>query len=250
MLFDPAVHTEKLRLIAFDLDGTLTQHKSPLEEDARRTLDTLAKKYKLLMVGAGRCERIFAQMGGYPIDIIGNYGMEYAEYNRGSGALDMVFSHVLPCDRETMETRITTLRRQFGFTEFAGDNVEFHASGCVTFPILGTKAQLSDKLKFDPDRSRRRPLLPIVQAANPEYNVFVGGTSSFDMTPKEYDKYQALARYCAEYGYAHDEVLFVGDDFGVGGNDESVYRSDIAFLPITDYRTFPDLMKQFYENIK
>ena len=245
MLFDAAVHNLPLRLIAFDLDGTLTQHKSPLEEAARRTLDALSERYRLLMVGAGRCERIFSQMGGYPIDIIGNYGMEFARYNAETQALDTVFSHVLPCDRETMERRITSLREQFGFTEYAGDNVEFHASGCVTFPILGTKAQLPDKLAFDPDRSRRRPLLPIVQAANPEYNVFVGGTSSFDMTPAAYDKYQALDRYCAKYGYRHDEVLFVGDDFGAGGNDEAVYVSDIAFLPITDYRTFPDLMKLF-----
>ncbi len=245
MLFDPAVHTKTPRLIAFDLDGTLTQHKSPLEEDARRTLDELSEKYKLLMVGAGRCERIFSQMGGYPIDIIGNYGMEYAEYDAETGDLRAVFSHVALCDREVMEARITALREQFGFTEYAGDNVEFHASGCVTFPILGTKAVLPDKLAFDPDRSRRRPLLPIVQAANPEYNVFVGGTSSFDMTPKEYDKYQALDRYCAQHGYVHDEVLFVGDDFGAGGNDEAVYVSDIAFLPITDYRTFPERMKQF-----
>ena len=247
MLYDASVHRTPFRLIAFDLDGTLTQHKSPLEEDARRTLDALAERYKLLMVGAGRCERIFLQMGGYPIDIIGNYGMEFARYNPDTAALDMVFSHVLPCDRETMERRITSLREQFGFTEYAGDNVEFHASGCVTFPILGTKAQLPDKLAFDPDRSRRRPLLPIVKAANPEYNVFVGGTSSFDMTPAEYDKYQALDRYCAEYGYRHEEVLFVGDDFGAGGNDEAVYVSDIAFLPVTDYRTFPELMKQFLE---
>ena len=245
MLFDAALHTEKIRLIAFDLDGTLTQHKSPLEESARKTLDALSEKYKLLMVGAGRCERIFSQMGGYPIDIIGNYGMEYAEYDDEKHGLRMVFSRVAPCDRETLEARITALRGQFGFTEFSGDNVEFHASGCVTFPILGTKAKLPDKLAFDPDRARRRPLLPIVQAANPEYNVFVGGTSSFDMTPREYDKYQALDRYCAEHGYAHDEVLFVGDDFGAGGNDEAVYRSDIAFLPITDYRTFPEQMKRF-----
>lgn len=245
MLYDPKLHTKPFRLMAFDLDGTLTQHKSPLEEEARQTLDALSEKYKLLMVGAGRCERIFSQMGGYPIDIIGNYGMEYAKYDPMTGKLQDVFSHTVPCDRETMDARITSLREQFGFTEYAGENVEFHASGCVTFPILGTKAVLEDKLKFDPDRSRRRPLLPIVQAANPEYNVFVGGTSSFDMTPKEYDKYQALDRYCKEYGYAHDEVLFVGDDFGAGGNDEAVYVSDIAFLPITDYRTFPEQMKQF-----
>ena len=76
---------KKYDIILFDLDGTLTQHKSPLEESARKTLDALSEKYKLLMVGAGRCERIFAQMGGYPIDIIGNYGMEYAEYNAASG---------------------------------------------------------------------------------------------------------------------------------------------------------------------
>ena len=246
MLFDPVNQKKPFRLIAFDLDGTLTQHKSPLEDAARETLDALSERYKLLMVGAGRCERIFSQMGAYPIDIIGNYGMEYAEYDADTGTLSPVFSHVHPCDRETMEQRITALRRQFGFTEYAGDNVEFHASGCVTFPILGTKALLADKLVFDPDRSRRRPHLPIVCEANPEYNVFVGGTSSFDMTPKEYDKYQALDRYCTEFGYAHNEVLFVGDDFGAGGNDESVYVSDIAFLPITDYRTFPDMMKPFF----
>ena len=243
MLFDSAVHKTPLRLIAFDLDGTLTQHKSPLEDRARETLDALSEKYRLLMVGAGRCERIFSQMGGYPIDIIGNYGMEFARYNAETRALDTVFSHVLPCDRETMEKRITSLREQFGFTEFAGDNVEFHASGCVTFPILGTKAQLPDKLAFDPDRSRRRPLLPIVKAANPEYNVFVGGTSSFDMTPADYDKYKALCRYCAAHGYTHDEVLFLGDDFSNGGNDAAVYVSDIAFLPVTDYRCLAELVK-------
>ena len=85
MLFDPALQKNKFRLLAFDLDGTLTQHKSPLEDEARRTLDALGKKYKLLMVGAGRCERIFSQMGGYPIDIIGNYGMEFSEYDPSSG---------------------------------------------------------------------------------------------------------------------------------------------------------------------
>ena len=32
----------------------------------------------------------------------------------------------------------------------------------------------------------------------------------------------------------------VGDDYGLGGNDESVYQSDIPFICIDDYRTFPD----------
>ena len=234
-----------IKLIAFDLDGTLTQHKTPLDPVNKAILDRLREKYILLMVGAGDSLRIFNQMGKYPIDVFGNYGLQLGRYNPETGELDMVKDLRLPCDRESVSTRITMLREKYGFTQYAGENVEFHDSGVVTFPLLGTKANAADKLAFDPDRSRRRPLLPIVKAANPEYNVFVGGTSSFDMTPAEYDKYQALARYCAEYGYRHDEVLFVGDDFGAGGNDEAVYRSDIAFLPVTDYRTFPELMKQF-----
>ena len=60
------------RLLCFDLDGTLTQHRSPLEEENRRLLDRLAERYHLLMVGAGAAERIFRQMGEYPIPILGN----------------------------------------------------------------------------------------------------------------------------------------------------------------------------------
>ena len=41
-----------VKLIAMDLDGTLTQHKSPLSAETRKTLEKLSEKYKLLMVGA------------------------------------------------------------------------------------------------------------------------------------------------------------------------------------------------------
>ena len=175
------------KLICFDLDGTLTQHKQPLSAQTRQTLTRLSEKYKLLMVGAGQVYRIFNQMEKFPVDIIGNYGLQQAKYNPDKQDLDIIRDERFPCDREKTEAIVTGFREKYGFTQHAGDNVEYHPSGCITFPILGTKAQQADKLAFDPDRSRRRPLLPIVQAANPEYNVFVGGTSSFDMTPKEYE---------------------------------------------------------------
>ena len=64
-----------LKAIAFDLDGTLTQHKTPLSDENRKALESLSRKYSLLMVGAGQVMRIFNQMGGLAIDIIGNYGL-------------------------------------------------------------------------------------------------------------------------------------------------------------------------------
>ena len=37
--------------------------------------------------------------------------------------------------------------------------------------------------------------------------------------------------------------MFVGDDYGLGGNDESVYKSDFNFIKIDDYRDFPEMIK-------
>ena len=226
-----------VKLVAFDLDGTITQHKSPLDEENKRLLSALSEKYKLLMVGAGGCLRIFNQLLKFPIDVIGNYGLQYGEYNEKTGELEIKRNLVFPVDKESVEKRISDLREKFGFTEFKGESVEFHSSGCVTFPILGTSAALSDKLAFDPDRSKRRAIHRIVKDTFPDYTVFVGGTSSFDMSPAPYDKAYALSEYCEARGIKHSEVVYVGDDYGIGGNDESVYLSDFNFVKIDDYRT-------------
>lgn len=224
-----------IKLIAFDLDGTLTQHKTPLDSANRDILDALGKRYRLLMVGAGSAQRIFRQLGSYPIDVIGNYGLQQGRYNPETGLLDIVADHRLPCDRDNVDARVTALRRQFGYEIFAGDNVEYHESGCITFPLLGTQASSADKLRFDPDRSIRRKLYPAVVQAFPEYSVFVGGSSSFDLAPLPYNKYYALDQYCAQLCLCHDQVAYVGDDYGPGGNDECVYRSDFQFIPVDDY---------------
>ena len=235
-----------IKLIAFDLDGTLTQHKSPLGEKNRAVLDRLAQKYKLLMVGAGQCERIFNQMGGYPIDIIGNYGLQHCRYNADTKLLDTVYDLTFPCDRESVSERVTALREKYGLTDFVGESVEFHPSGCVTLAILGTKARIEDKLTFDPDRSRRRAIYNEVCEVFSDYIVFVGGSSSFDMSPAPFDKRYALELYCRENGYSHDEVIFVGDDYGLGGNDESVYLSDFGFVCVDNYEKLEDYLKELF----
>ena len=234
----------KIKIIAMDLDGTLTQHKQPMSPRTRETLEKLSEKYKLLMVGAGQVYRIFNQMEHFPIDIIGNYGLQYATYNPDTKDLDMQRDEKIPlADKAEIEAKVTGFREKYGYTEFAGDNVEYHPSGCLTFPILGTKAKQEDKLAFDPDRIKRRRIYNEVCEAFGDYCVFVGGSSSFDMAPKPFNKYYALDLYCREHGVAHENVLFVGDDYGTGGNDESVYLSDIPFLCVDDYTTFPDLVQ-------
>ena len=233
----------KIKVVAMDLDGTLTQHKQGLEEANRAALDALSRKYKLLMVGAGQVRRIFEQLGRYPIDIVGNYGLQYGIYNEATGDIDVVRDLSFPIDKEAAEKKVTFLREKHGFCEFRGDNVEYHPSGCITFPVLGTKAVQEDKLAFDPDRSRRRKIYDEVTELFSDYSVFVGGSSSFDMAPRPYNKLYALDLYCREHGLSHENVAYIGDDYGLGGNDESVYKSDVRYLTIDNYKDFPEVIK-------
>ena len=234
----------KIKVVAMDLDGTLTQHKQALDKAHNDVLNALGKKYKLLMAGAGQVMRIFNQMEHYPIDIIGNYGLQFGVYNKETKNMDILRDEqIATADKEDIEKRVTYLREKYGYTEFAGDNVEYHPSGCLTFPLLGTKAKSEDKLSFDPDRVKRRKIYDDVVNTFSDYVVFVGGSSSFDMAPKPYNKYYALDLYCKENNLSHDNVVYIGDDYGLGGNDESVYKSDFPYLTIDDYRDFPEIVK-------
>ena len=226
-----------LQLIAFDLDGTLTQHKSPLSDETRVMLDALAARYRLLMVGAGAYTRIHRQMGYYPIDIIGHYGMQCAAYDSQSQALKLYEETIVPVDRKTVELRVSMLREQFGYTDFIGESVEYHASGMLTFPLLGTSAMIEYKLGFDPDRMKRASMYSSVCDTFNDYTVYLGGSSSFDIIPRPFGKYYAIMRYCKRYQIPLNAVVYIGDDYGPGGNDEDVYRSDIRFICVDDYQT-------------
>ena len=50
--------------------------------------------------------------------------------------------------------------------------------------------------------------------------------------------------YAKELGFTPDEVVFFGDDYGEGGNDESVYKSDFGFIKVDDYRLFGEAVKE------
>lgn len=229
------------RLVAMDLDATLTQHKTPLSDTNRVALDELAKKYHLLMVGGGGAERIHRQMGDYPIDVLGNYGMQEAKVVDGEWKI--IRSEVTPVDKEDILAKCQALREKYGYTKYYGEPVEFHETGMVTFGLLGTKAPSEEKLTFDPDKEKRRAMYKEVCEVFSDFSVFIGGSTSFDLTAKQYNKYDAIMRYAAENGYKKDEIIFIGDDLDDGGNDSHVRIGGIDYIRIYDYRKFPEAIK-------
>lgn len=232
------------KLICFDLDGTLTQHKTQLTPENKAVLDTLMKRYEVIMVGAGNCPRIYHQMNDYPITIVGNYGMQ--ESHIVDGQFVITREDTAPADTAFFVKNCNYLRKKYGYKKYKGDPIEFHQSGMVTFGLLGTKADKADKLAFDPDRAKRRVMYPEVLEIFKDYAVYIGGSSSFDFAPKQYNKYDACVRYAFDHGYTVDEVLFVGDDFADGGGDSHIRLRGMDYIEVTDYEKLPDLMRFMY----
>ena len=77
----------------------------------------------------------------------------------------------------------------------------------------------------------------------PDYVVYIGGSSSFDFAPKQYNKYDSIMKYASEHGYALEDILFVGDDFDDGGGDSHVRIKGMDYIQVENYLDLPELLK-------
>lgn len=229
------------RLLCFDLDGTLCQHKTHLPQPNKDLFRKLDEKYKVIMVGAGNAPRIYNQMEQYPVDIIANYGMQ--ESAMVDGEFRIIREDTVLPDKDYFNETCQYLREKYGYTEYAGGHLEFHPSGMVTFCLIGSGARIEDKVVFDPDRSKRRVLYDEVCSLFPDHVVYIGGSSSFDFAPKKYNKYDAIMKYASEHGYKEEDILFIGDDFGDGGGDSHVRIKGMDYIQVDDYRKLPEILE-------
>ena len=163
----------KKRLVCLDLDATLCQHRSAPPPENLAVLRELMKRYKCIMVGAGNAPRIYRQMGNFPIDILANYGMQ--ESKMVDGEFRIVRQVTNQVDQAFFRRETDRLRAKYGYTKYYGNPIEFHASGMVTFGLLGTTPPKEMKMAFDPDKAKRRAMYAEVCEVFKDYSVFIGG---------------------------------------------------------------------------
>ena len=235
-LLDCAVRGQRKKLVAMDLDATLCQHRSPIPPANMEALKALEKQYKCIMVGAGNAPRIYKQMGNHPIDIVGNYGMQIAEAADGNFRIAKAVTNAV--DQAFFRRETDKLRAKYGYTKYEGNPLEFHASGMVTFGLLGTSPSAEHKVAFDPDRRKRRAMYPEVCKIFKDYSVYIGGSTSFDFAGPEYNKYDATLAWAKDHGYALEDIVFIGDDFADGGGDSHVRIRGMDHIVIKDYKNF------------
>lgn len=206
------------KLLIFDVDETLTKPKQIISNIVFQNLINLSKYYIIAILGARDNKVLYTQLNKiYSCHIFGSYGLNYIKTNKDS--YEEIYNIEVKQNKDEVQFLTNKTRNLYGFKEYSGQSLELHSSGMITFPLLGTKAKIKEKLQFDPNSIIRRELYENIKDLFSNYSLIIGGTSSFDILPKGIDKAYGLYQIKNYLPFLDKEILYIGNDFNKYGND-------------------------------
>jgi len=206
----------------FDVDNTLTPSRSLISDEMGEELMVLAKRRDVVLISGAETAQIqrqipFACSGVF---FILSQGGNHAVYK---GGLKLWENELMPLQKERIRTHIGQLRERFP-QEVEDENDLIEDRGCqVSFSLIGHNADKERKLQFDPGGSKRVSMLAELPFLRESYiEARVGGTTCIDYTIAGGLKGDNVRRLVETMLWNPHEVVYVGDAFYPGGNDESV----------------------------
>ncbi|WIY84168.1 HAD-IIB family hydrolase [Propionimicrobium sp. PCR01-08-3] len=219
-------------MVAFDLDDTLAESKSPLSPEMARTLADLLAVSAVCIISGGQFQQFDTQvLAQLPTDanlgdlhLMPTCGTRYLRFYEG--LWHEVYAHVLSqVQKQAAIDALETSAKQLGLWEpdekVTGPRIEDRGSQ-ITYSALGQAARVDDKKAWDPDGTKRERLRTAVAVELPDLEVRAGGSTSIDVTRRGIDKAYGMNSLARQTGIPLTEMLFVGDRLMPGGNDYPV----------------------------
>ena len=229
------------KLFIFDLDGTLAESKSALSDELGVLLDELLRCMKVAVISGGMWSQFEKQLlANMPSDahfsnlfLLPTCGTQFFRYD---AAWVKVYSEDLSLEERALITSsLATAFEESGMKEDVtwGELIEDRGSQ-ITLSTLGQEAPLSAKRDWDPDFSKRRAIIALLEPMLPMFALNMGGTTSIDVTKPGIDKAYGIEKLRTNLGISLDEMLFAGDAIFEGGNDFPVQRAGVDSLQVRD----------------
>jgi len=229
------------KVIVCDLDGTLALSKSPLAPDMAEVLCHILSRHFLAVVSGGSYRQFHDQFISElhcPPELLQNLFLFPL-----MGSTCYVFDPKNVSWKQVYEEKLSQKEREdiieafneaislagFDLSDSYGDIIEDRGSQ-ITFSGRGQQAPLEVKKVWDPDQSKRRKLISILEKKIPKFNLKIGGMSSIDVTRAGVDKAYAIGKIKEIIHVADEDIIFVGDALYKGGNDEAVKNTDVDFI--------------------
>lgn len=241
------------RLIAFDLDDTLTVSKSLIDPRMAKLLSLLAEKYDVCIISGGRFEQFDNQVLRHlsiapqfrsRLHLMPTCGTRYYRWH-GDEWTNVYAEDFDEADKQRIITTLVEGAKKLGLWETTtwGDVVEDRGSQ-ITFSALGQSAPPEEKYRWDPTGEKKRLLTEYAIERLPDLEVRSGGSTSVDVTKKGVDKAYGMAKLMEVLGIGIEEILFVGDRLDIGGNDYPVKALGIECLEVERWQDTADLVEK------
>jgi phosphomannomutase len=229
------------KLIVFDLDGTLAESKSSLDAQMSALLHDLLGIVKVAVISGGDWPQFQEQLlSNLPQDeflqnlsLLPTCGTKFYQY---AGVWKKIYEEDFTTDQR--EKILSSLKKALGVADFKiekvwGEQIEDRGSQ-ITFSALGQQAPLEEKLKWDPDLTKRKKIKAILDKSIPEFSVRTGGSTSVDITKPGIDKAYGIRKLRDLLGISLKEMIFIGDALYVGGNDYPAEQAGVVSIPVKD----------------
>jgi len=240
MSIDPAA----VELVAFDLDDTLADSKSPISSAMAAALARLMGLRSVAIISGGRMQQFEQQVLSLlpqdtPLEhvhLLPTCGARYLRFKDGEWYQVYVHDMTVGQRRRAIDV-ITRWAKQLGDWEpddkVKGARIEDRGSQ-VTYSALGQLAAAADKRAWDPTGARRHALRDAVADELPDLAVAAGGATSIDVTRRGVDKAYGLVQLQRRTGILLDQMLFIGDRTEPGGNDHPVVELGVSTISVTN----------------
>jgi phosphomannomutase len=229
------------KLVVFDLDGTLAESKAALEEEMATLLNGLMETVKVAVISGGSWAQFEKQVLSHLANdhrlknllLLPTCGTQFYEYDNGWKKL--YAEDFSPEQKEKIKSALDAAIEEAGMKakKVWGEVIEDRGSQ-ITFSALGQKAPLEEKVKWDPDFSKRKKIQAILEKSIPEFSVRLGGSTSIDVTKPGIDKAYGIRKLRDILGIAIEEMIFVGDAIFPGGNDYPAKEAGVVSIQVKD----------------
>jgi len=230
------------KLIAFDVDGTLSQSRIPIDSEMTDILKKLLAEKPVAIITGGAFADIERQvLTGIGIKNDLNKNLTLLPTNGGGlytfdGEWKEISSHKLTAEEKQKITK--AICDVVGYDECTNDKSGFgdkiqDRNSEITYSALGEHAPIELKHAWDPDFKKRIILQKAFEEKLPEFEVKIGGTTSIDITPKGMDKAYGINKLLNHLKLRKEDVLFFGDTVYENGNDYPVFLMGIDTIRVS-----------------
>ncbi|MEE1296462.1 MAG: HAD-IIB family hydrolase [Bifidobacterium sp.] len=231
----------RMRLMAFDLDGTLARSKKPMHADMAHAISQLTTLLPVAIVSGGVMHLVESQVTDVleegadrsAMHLMPTTGTRYYRWD-GHGWHEEYEYDLSEADRRTAIDSLERHAREQGIWEERpwGERIEDRGSQ-ITFSALGQEAPVEAKEAWDPTNEKKNRLAAAVQADLPHLQVRSGGSTSVDISERGRDKSFAVRQLAHELDIPIDSIVFVGDRMDPDGNDYPAARAGVTAVRVS-----------------